>query len=785
MKALTKKLIQDLKSMMAQTLTIAVLIIGGVSVLVSSWSSYESLLSAMESFYDNYHFAHLFAETTRAPESVAARLASIDGVQIVNTRIVKDGQIIVPTQREPAVGRFISVETGQSLNILYLRKGRMPHKANQLEIVLHEAFATAHKIDVGQVLTIRIGGVMRRTEVVGIGLSPEYVYSLGPAASLPDDLHFGIGWLNRGELASMTGMDGVFNSVVMQADTRSSWNLIKSKIDFLLKPYGGLDSYDREHQLSHLFVSDEIRQQKIMAYVMPGIFLAVAIYILNVVITRTIELQRSQIATMKSLGYSSYQLSLFYFALTTAMVTVGLMPALGAGVWLGKWYAKIYKDYFRFPDIQFQVSPVVYFAAILVVLVPSWLAAAASLQRVFKLNPAEALRPPSPVSYQNQLIEKVWGRFNLEIYTKMILRSLFFRPWRFVLSVIGVAAAMAILINGSFWIDVIDFMMDQQFQKMRREDVEVAFVQPQRNQVISELQGIKGVLLVEGERRLPVKLKYSHFNKEVLLIGRSANSQMSRTLDRFGNIHIPQPGTVILSRYFESLMNIKVGDQIALQMIEGSQREVTVRVQSFVDDLIGQQIYALKNDVHQWFDEAPVMNRVTLKIDGLKNDDVYLELRDRPNVASVGVRKQVVESFHRTVAEMILTFTFVLYFFAAAIAMAVLYNLSRVSFSERSWELASLRILGIRIRDTFEVLFIDIGLQVLISLVPGFALGYYLCFLSTDLIHNDTLKFPMVFDIKTYAGAGIVIICILILSGYLMYLKVRKLDLSEALKARE
>jgi putative ABC transport system permease protein len=509
------------------------------------------------------------------------------------------------------------------------------------------------------------------------------------------------------------------------------------------------------------------------------------IYILNVVIARTIELQRSQIATMKSLGYSSYQLSLFYFALTTAMVTVGLIPALGTGVWLGKWYAKIYKDYFRFPDIQFQISPMIYIAAILVVLIPAFLAVASSLQRVFELNPAEALRPPSPVSYQNQLVEKVWGGLRLEIYTKMILRSLFFRPWRFLLSVVGVAAAMAILINGSFWIDVIDFMMDQQFQKMRREDVEVAFVQPQRNEVISELLGIKGILLVEGERRLPVKIKYSHFNKEVLLIGRSADSQMSRTLDRFGNIHIPQHGMVILSRYFESLMNIKAGDQITLRMIEGSQREVNVSVQGFVDDLIGQQIYALKSDIHQWFDEAPVMNRATLKIDSLKNDDVYLELRDRPNVASVGVRQQVVESFHRTIAEMILTFTMVLYFFAAAIAMAVLYNLSRVSFSERSWELASLRILGIDLRNTFEVLFIDIGLQVLVSLVPGFALGYYLCFLSTDLIHNDNLKFPMVFDIKTYAGAGIVILCILFLSGYLMYIKVRNLDLSEALKARE
>jgi putative ABC transport system permease protein len=205
----------------------------------------------------------------------------------------------------------------------------------------------------------------------------------------------------------------------------------------------------------------------------------------------------------------------------------------------------------------------------------------------------------------------------------------------------------------------------------------------------------------------------------------------------------------------------------------------------FVDDMIGQQGYIVKNDLHRWLDEEPAVNTINLKIDPDYLERLYVTLNARPEVANVGIRKLLLESFSSTVADMILTFTFILYFFAVAIAGAVMYNSARIGFSERAWEMASLRILGYPAKTSFELLFVDIGFQVLLALVPGIALGYYFSYLSTRFIHNDTFKFPLVIDLATYGAAVIVLLVTFFASGVFLYRRANRLDLSEALKARE
>ncbi len=786
MKGLQRKLFRDLQNMGFQVFTIAVLILGGLSVLVSSWSSFQSLQNAKNQFYSEYQFADVFAEVIRAPESLLQNISSLKGVDRAESRIIKDGLVDVPGQAEPALGRFISWKgEAQSINLLYLRQGRLPQASVTPEVLVHEAFATAHGLKTGDTLKVLMGGQQRQVMVSGIGLSPEFVYALSPVAPLPDDQHFGIFWMRQKDLESITGMAGAFNSLQIKVSDSSKLQELKRQMDLLLQPYGNLQTYDRSKQMSHLFVEDEIRQQRVMAMVVPAVFLAVASFILNIILSRLIALHRPQIATLKSLGYSAGSLTIHYFQLVTIVLLIGILPSIGAGAWIGQWYATLYKEFFRFPQIDFSLSFSAVLVSVMAGLIPGWLGAAGALAKVFALKPAEALRPPSPPQFHRGILEQ-WGVFRrLSTFSKMIWRSLLFRPLRLALSVVGMSLALAILINGSFWTDVMDAMMNRQFHEMRREDLTVRLLHPKTVDVYAELKRIPGVMMAEGERSVGVRLQFLNFQKDIGLLGWQSSAQLSRVLDEKGNVIRPVPGGVLLSRYFESQMGMKTGDLVNFKVLEGAQREFAVPVSGFVDDMIGQQAYARQEDLHRWLQEKPVVDTIQLKIDPQQAEKIYVSLKERPEVAAITIRSLLLRSFTRTVADMINVFTFVLFAFAVAIAGAVMYNSARIGFSERSWELASLRILGFETGKVFELLFFDIGMQVLLSLIPGILLGFWLSFAMTDLIHNETFKFPLVIEMSTYAAAVLILLLTFFASGLFLYRKVRRLDFSSALKARE
>lgn len=790
MTGLHRKLLRDLITLRSQVLTISVLIVGGISVLVSSWSSYQSLELSLNSFYQDYKFADVFSEVVRSPMTVAEKVSRLPGVERLETRIIKEGLIDVPGQSEPALGRFISwAGPNQAINLIYLRQGRLPYAssnpATAFEVVVHESFALAHKLKVGDTLRSLLDGQQRRFIISGIGISPEYVYALSPLAPLPDDKHFGIFWLRQQDLESLTGMENTFNSLQIKTAKNTNVAELKRQIDQILQPYGNIQSYDRSLQLSHIFLEGEINEQRVMAIVIPTIFLAVAMFILNVILSRLISLHRGEIATLKALGYSAWSLTIHYFQLVTIILLIGTGPAILAGAGIGHWYAGLYADFFRFPSIDFSLSGTSILLGILAGLIPGWIGAAGALAKVFSLQPAEALRPLSPPSFQKGLLDKIGLTSRLSPYSKIVLRSLLFRPLRLLLGVLGISMSLAIIINGSFWSDVINFMMDRQFNEMRREDLTVRLLTPQPLRVFSELRAISGILMVEGERSTPVAMSFRNFKKDIGILAWENGAQLSRVLDKQGNTIVPISGGVLLSRFFEKEFNLRVGDRVNFKVLEGSQDQFTVPVTGFVDDLIGQQAYAEKKDLHMWLKEMPVYDTLQLKIDPSLGEKIYVALKERPQVKAITIRKLLLKSFTNTVADMIMTFTFILYIFAVAIAGAVIYNSARISFSERGWELASLRILGFDIRPTFEILFIDIGIQVFLSLIPGLIFGYWLSYLSTVLIHNKTFSFPLVINPATYGAAILILILTFLASGIFLYRKVNALDFSQALKARE
>lgn len=795
MRALDRKLFRDLRSLRAQVATTAILVACGVSLLISSWSAFHSLRDSRDRYYQDYAFADLFCEVKRAPLDVVRKLERIAGVGIVEPRIVMDGLVDLASsgsasgKGELAVGRFVAVPSGTqpALNRLFLREGRLPAEGAEVEVVLHEGFAKANGLRPGSSLSVLVQGQREFVKVVGIALSPEYVYALSPSAPLPDDRHFGILWMAKKPMERLARMAEAFNSVSIRAEHASAAELegIKVQMDELLKPYGGRGAYGRDKQPSSSFVNDEIAQQKGTAIVTPMIFLGIAAFLIHIIAARLIALHRSQIATLKAIGYANSEVLFHYLKLILLMMLVGAILGIGLGAILGHLYAKMYEDFFRFPSLDFSLSLNATLIGLAAGVLPGIVGAWSSIQAAFRLPPAEAMRPPAPPNFHASFFERAGVEKKMGIRQRMVWRNLFFRPLRLSFTVLGLSTALGVMVASVAWNDIVRILLNNQFQRVQREDLSVSFLSPLPQSALQQLAGWKGILAVEGYRVVPVRIRFRNFKRELAITGWPEGATMRQRLDgELRSIPLPAEG-ILLSDFFRKSWGVAPGMPVELETLEGAPRTIRVVVAGFTQDLVGISASMGIDGLWDLLGEQPGFNLAALKIDPKEADQIYIRLKDSPQVATINFKEALYRGFEESFGGMIRVFTLVLTGFALAIAVGVIYNSVRVSFSERAWEMASLRVLGFSRWETFQMLLTEVGVQTLLSLIPGCILGFALTRFVMKGINTEIFGFPVVIEPSTYATGILVVLAAFALSAMAVHRMILKLSLAEALKARD
>ena len=434
-------------------------------MFVAAMGAYHSLLGAQADYYRATRFADVFVSLKRAPLSLERQLAELPGIGQLETRLVKDVTIDLPGVGVPISGRLISLpERGElRLNRLYLRQGRMSEPNAPDEILVSEAFAKANGLRPGDRLSAILNGKFQDLRIVGIALSPEYIFATKSGDPLPDDKRFGIVWMGHEAMAKAFDLDGAFNDVVATMAPGAEEAAVLAGLDRLLELYGGLVAYGRYHQPSNRFLDDEIAQQGFMATTVPVIFLAVAAFLLNVVLGRMIRTQREQIAVLKALGYGNPTIASHYLQLVAIVVLAGALLGTAAGVVLGRLMTEEYTLFFRFPVLAFRLELWVPLLASGISLLAGAAGALSAVRSVVRLAPAEAMRPPAPVTYRRGFLDRIGWVARLSAQRRMILRGITGRPFRAALTSLAIALSVAIVMISFFWQDAIDYMIAVQF----------------------------------------------------------------------------------------------------------------------------------------------------------------------------------------------------------------------------------------------------------------------------------------------------------------------------------
>lgn len=787
MSLLHRKLLRDLVAMRGQVFTIALLVAAGLAVFVSSLSTYDSLLAARSDYYQRGRFPQVFATVKRAPLTLAPRIAEIPGVATVLPRIVHDVIVDLPEADVPVSARMVSLTNGgdELLSRLHLRSGVAPQTGETRLVAVNEAFAEATGIGAGRELRILLNGRVQGFGVSGVALSPEFVYAVKTGLLIPDDRHFAVVWVDRRAAEAAFAMEGAFNDVVLSLAPGADENEVIAALDRLLAPYGGTGAVARRDQSSHRFVEDELRQQKVMALTIPLVFFGVAAFLLNVVLGRLVAVQREQIAALKALGFPTAPIAIHYLLFAGLLVAFGSVLGLFAGDGFGRAMVYSYQGFFRFPSLAFTMD---WRAAALGVLLSMAAAASgtmAAVRSVVTLAPAVAMRTAVPLRFRRSFLEAWLPTAQIAPSRLMVLRNLFGRPLRAAATTSGIALAVPMVVLGLFWRDAIDHMTMVQFGLVERGNATLSFTQAVDDRVIGNLAREPGVLAVEGQRDVPVRLRAGPRSYLTAVIGLAPDAELRRPRNVALQPINVMPEGLTLARPLAERLAVRVGDLVTVETLEGRRRWRDVEVAALTEEMLGMNAYMDLAALDYLTAEDRTVSAASLLIEGGAVAEFGRRLKTLPVVAAVAMKAGTIASFLDKIAGIVLVSAAVLTGFAVIIAFGVVYNGVRIGLQERAWQLASLRVLGFTRGEVSSLLFSETVVEVVIGLPLGLWLSGVIVRLIARLHSGETFQIPPVISPQTLAVAAMVVAAAAGVSVLLVRRRIDQLDLVAVLKSRD
>ena len=784
---LNRKLLRDIVRLKGQVLAISLVVACGIATYIMSQTAMRSIDEAKDSYFDRYRLADIYAHAKRVPLRILSQVRAIDGVTQAYARVTFGVTLDVPGMEEPATATILSVpETGTiPLNGLYLVSGRLLEPGETDHILVSEAFASAHAFKPGDGFSAIINARKRKLVIAGIVLSPEFVYSLAPGSIFPDDKRYGVLYMNRRALEAATNMDGAFNDLTVKLAQGADEDQAIARINTLLAPYGGYDAYPKDDQISYWFIENELFQLRTIGWVVPAIFLTVATFLLNIVLSRQISTERDQIGMLKAIGYYNLDIGLHYIGLALTIVIIGAVMGAGLGAWLGSGLMNIYALYFHFPSLDYIFAPSTLAVSGLISLVAAIVGTVNAVRAVVVLPPAEAMHPAPPMIYRKTLLERLHILQMFSTTARMIFRHLERRPLRAVLSITGVALSAAIFLASAFMIDSIDYMLDVQFEVADRADASLTFVEPRSARALDEVKHLPGVMAAEPYRMVPARLRFGHKSHRGGITGITPQALLKRMVNEDINpVSMPEDG-VMLSEKLGRLLGASRGDLITVEVLEGRRPTVQMRVAGIVQEFIGANAFMNLAALNRLMGDGNVISGAALLTSGGADAALYKKVKNIPIISSVLMRDVLVQSVRKTMTESIVETFIINVIFAGLIAFGVIYNTARISLSERARELGSMRVLGFTEGEITFVMLGELMLLVIIAIPIGIWIGMGMGSAFAATLDTELFRLPILFSQRTIAATVVITLAAASVSCYVVARRIQKLDIVKTLKTRE
>lgn len=786
MKPLQRKLLRDLWRQKTQVLTIALVVASGVGGFIGSISAHRSLALMRDSYYEQARFAHLFTSARRAPDTLTERIRALPGVVDADFSLAGQTVVSIPGVNDAMTGLVLSLprDPASGIDRVTVRRGHWVTASDRDGVLLSEAFAEARGLQPGDHLSLLMNGRYERVTITGIALSPAYIFAAA-RGGFSDDTSFAVVWMPRERLEAAYDMVGAFNQVALRLRQDANEAALIDSLDRILAPYGTTGAYGRKDQTSHRTLTQEINEQRVFGTVLPAVFLAVAVFLLQVLLSRHINTEKLQIAVLKALGYRNATIGWHYLGLALATSLLGIAGGLVIGALLGRWMTALYTGFFRFPAVEYRMEAWLAVSASLLALAAGLGGAYSAVRDVVRLPAAEAMRPPTPARFRRTLLERLNLMRFMPGEARMIAREIERRPARALLTTLGVASSVAIIVAGTWWTDAFNTLVELELYQRDRAQVLLATNEPLSTAALHDLARLPGVLAVEGSRTVAARLVNGQRDYRTVIIGLDPGAQLRLVLDPAKEALQLGDDSILLTDRLAAVLKVAPGNTIDVQLLEGTRTRRRIAVAGVTGDLMGMQAYMRRTTLARLVGDGDTFNMARLRVDTAQDEAFSAAINQRPRIAAAGNKEWLIRHFRATSQRNFLYFAAILSTLASFIAIGVVYNSARITLAEHASELATLRVIGFTRAEVSWILLGQLALQMLIAVPVGCVAGYWLSALIVQLISAPDFRIPLVVSSTTYAIAIAIMLAAGIVSALVVRRRIDQLDLIGVLKTRE
>jgi putative ABC transport system permease protein len=556
-------------------------------------------------------------------------------------------------------------------------------------------------------------------------------------------------------------------------------------LDRQLAPYGGLVAIGRRDHPSANRLDDELRVLRGISVAFPAVFLSIAAFMSSAVLTRLIRLQREQIAQLKAFGYSSIQVGVHYVKFAIVIVAGATLLGGTAGMLLGNGVVSVYHRFFKFPDLHFQPNWAMFAVAFFVSAGAAFLGVIGAVRQAVKLPPAEAMRPEPPAEYHASIFEKLGLTQLASTSFRMALRNLERKPWQAFFTALGLALATGIPIVPGAMGDGINYLLSVQWDVAERQNVTLSLIEPGSSSVLNDIRALPGVMIAEPFRSVPARLRFEHCSRRLGVTGLPRDAYLNRLLDaKERAVELPPDGLLVSAKLAE-ILGAKLGDRIIVEVQEGRRPKLEATIQGTITDYAGIAAYMEIDALRRLMREGSTVSGAYLAVDMNRWNDFLAAVKEAPRIAGVGIKEAVRASFKKSTGDMIGMVTTIYFTFAIIVSFGVVYNSARIALSERSRDLATLRVIGFTQREVAAVMIGELAILTLAAIPAGLWIGTQLAAMIVSTASTESVRLPLVLTPHTYAMAVLVVLCSSALSFAVVSQRLAKLDLLGVLKARD
>lgn len=787
---LNRKLFRDIKNNLSQFITILLMVLIGVT----AYSGIEAYMTGMKNSADKF-----YTENNLQDINVVGKLDNNDITKIKKLDNVKDaeGKLSVNTKmvNDEDITLLTNFIEKNDISKFYIVDGE--EFTNTSGIWIDNFFAEASKLKVGDIIKFKYNNYTFTEKIKGLINVPDHLYDVKDESQLyPDHKNFGFVYLSITELEnylkqvtmqelniekeddfkklvpSFNYKDYiVYNTIMVDANSKLNLNDLKDSIENTIK---GSSTINIEDTSSYRAYQGEIDEGKTYIGVFSGLFIFITILSVITTMTRVVKKQRTQIGTLKALGFKNRRITIHYVNYGLYIATLGALLGLILGYYtIGNLFISMEMNFFELPNGRPIMNNSSYIVAALVVLLVSFVTYMTT-RKVLQESPAETLRQQLPKVKEGTINITTKGVFKkMSFSTIWNIRDIIRNKIRTITGIVGVAGCTMLIVCAIGMLNSINHFIDLQFSTLYNFDYKLSLKENISDEEYNNLIKTYGNNTSET---ILIEIKDKNGDRKSNNVFVTNANKYVRFVDSKENfIKVNSKVGVYITRKLANNMNLKIGDKIKWH-IYGNNTYYESKIVGFNKDPQNQNITMTK-DYLESLNIKYKPDSLYTNIDINKND----EIKGVDLISNVDELKLGMNNMLSTMKSMICLIIGI----AMLLGIIIIYNMGILSYTEKQYQFATLKVLGFKDKQIKNIFIKQNNIIAIVAIIIGCPLGFYLTDWLFKTAIEESYDFKAYINISTYIIAAIGTFIISYIVSKLLAKKISKIDMVSSLKGNE